>query len=89
VENVRIQPVYSEREIGEAFAAQTRDISEGGIGLELPCRPPCDFLLAQICPPHRAPLIVPLQGLHAQPRGDGRHFVGARFAWELIEECRS
>ena len=89
VENVRIQPVYSEREIGEAVAAQTRDISVGGMGLELPSRPPCDFLLVQICPPHRAPVLVPLQGLYTQPRGDGRHYVGARFAWELVQEGRS
>jgi serine/threonine protein kinase len=89
VESVQVRPVYSEREIGEPFAAQTRDISVGGMALELPCRPPCDFLLVQMCPPHRVPLIVPVQGLFMQPRGNGRHHLGTRFAWELVEELSS
>jgi serine/threonine protein kinase len=89
VENVQVYPVYSEREVGEAFTAQTRDISREGLGLDLPCRPPCDFLLVQMCPRHRAPLIVPVQCLHVYPRGDGRHHLGARFAWELVGGLRS
>jgi hypothetical protein len=86
VENVQVRPFYSEREIGESLAAQTTDISLEGMGLDLPCHPPCDLLLVELSPPHRAPLIVPVQGLHAQPRSNSRHHIGARFAWELIPE---
>ncbi|HTU22731.1 MAG TPA: protein kinase [Gemmataceae bacterium] len=87
--SVQIRPWFSQSEIGEGLAAQTRDISSSGIGLELPCRPPCELLLLDMNPSHRAPLTVPLQVLHSHPLGDGRQFVGARFALELVSSSSS
>jgi hypothetical protein len=89
VDGVQVRPMLRENEIGEVIAAQTRDIALGGFGLELPCRLPCEFLLLQLSLPQRAPLTVPLQVLHSQPLGDGRHVVGARFAWELVRDSSS
>ncbi len=82
--DVQVRPMFNERDLGAAIAAQTKDISNGGVGLELPCRPPCEFLLLQMNAAPRAALALPLQVLHAHPLGDGRHHVGARIAWELV-----
>jgi serine/threonine protein kinase len=84
-DNVQVYPVFSEQEIGEGFAAQIKDISAGGLGIYLPCQPPCEFLLVQMGPAPGTALIIPVQALHAHPCGDGRHVIGARFAWEIVE----
>lgn len=89
VDSVQVLPMFRENEIGEAIAAQTRDITSSGLGLELPCRLPCEVLLLQLDLPHRAPFMVPLQVLHSHPLGDGHHIVGARFAWDLVPDSNS
>lgn len=82
--DVQVRPMFSESEIGKAIPARMRDLSNIGCGLELPCRPPCEFLLLQMNPPERVPLTLPLQVLHAHPLGDGSHHLGGRFAWERL-----
>jgi serine/threonine protein kinase len=85
---VQVRPLFNGRELGEPFAAMTRDLCNIGLGLELPCRLPSAFLLVELTPPHRAPLTLPLQVLHEQSLGDGRYYVGGRFAWELVGASR-
>jgi serine/threonine protein kinase len=84
--NVQVRPIHSAREIGEGIAAQLRNICKGGLGLDVPCRPPAEFLLVQMSPPHRAPLMIPAKVLHNTPHGDGHYYVGTRFAWEMIQD---
>ena len=84
--NALVRPIHSPHEIGEGIAAQLRNICKGGLGLDLPCRPPSEFLLVQLCPPQRAPLMVPVKVLHITPHGDGHYYVGTRFAWEMIQD---
>jgi hypothetical protein len=59
------------------------------IVMELPCRPPCELLLLEMNLPQRVPLTLPLRVLPTHPLGNGRHFVGTRFAWELVANSKS
>lgn len=89
VRSVRVRPLFRESEIGDAIAAQTRDLNNGGAGLELPCRVSSEFLLMELNLPQRASLSLPLQVIRSQPLGDGRYLLGCRFAWQLVVDSRS
>jgi serine/threonine protein kinase len=82
--NVQIHPILDDQEIGEAIAAQMRNICTRGLGLDVPCRPPGEVLLVQLGAPPQKPVMIPVRILHVEPHGDGHYQVGTRFAWELV-----
>jgi serine/threonine protein kinase len=88
-DNVRVYPMHCNREVGDGIAAQLRDLSLGGLGLHLPCRPPGDLLFIRMGPPDGTALTVPVQTRHVQSLGDGRFHIGTRFAWEILRDFTS
>jgi serine/threonine protein kinase len=80
-----MQPILGPDELGAALEAQVRDIGIGGLALEIACRPPSELFLLHMNLRQRSSLVLPFQVLHTNRLDDGRHFVGGRFAWELME----
>jgi serine/threonine protein kinase len=86
VETVRLYPLPGGREKGEGIAAQTKDVSRGGLGLFASNRPTTEHLLVQLSSPKAESILLPLQVMSTQPCGPGRYLLGTRFAWDLVEE---
>jgi hypothetical protein len=84
LESIEVHPVLSSGELGQPLVGQAKDISNRGMGLYLPCRPPTSCIFLQICAPHYPPVRVPAQIVRTVPCADGRFEVGTRFAWEDI-----
>jgi hypothetical protein len=79
---VPVCPVLQGRP-GEAIAAQGKDISLGGMGLYLPCRPPSSEVYLQLTPVEAGPAVqIPAHVVRSRTCDDGRHEVGVRFPWE-------
>ena len=76
---VRVQPVLPNKRLGEAFVCQGKDISQGGIGLYLPCKPPAALVLQLQGSATQAPVSVVADLVRSQPCGDGRFEAGLRF----------
>jgi hypothetical protein len=76
---VQVFPMLEGNQLGEAIVAQCQDISEGGVGLFLPCQPPSSEVLLQF-PEAGATVRAHAVGTHPGP--DGRYAVGLRFDLE-------
>jgi serine/threonine protein kinase len=84
-ERLRLERAVEVRPAGDAalaaaVAAQTEDVSLGGMGLSLPCRPPAPEVLLRL-PADDADgtVLVPAQIVWARPLPDGSYEVGVRF----------
>jgi hypothetical protein len=79
---VQVHPLLPTGEVGTPFLAQGKDISTGGLGLYLPCRPPSLEVQLQFAPGQRPPVAVPARIVRYQPLADGRVEAGLCFAWD-------
>jgi hypothetical protein len=78
---VRVLPSIQGRP-GEAIAALGKDISLGGMGLYLPCRPPSLEVYLELTPAGGGQAVrVRAQVLQSEPCGDGRLEVEVGFLW--------
>jgi serine/threonine protein kinase len=79
-QSVQVLPVF-DGEPGEAILSKTRDVSQRGMSVLMPRRPPS----AQVCvllslPSHSEPVSILARVLRVQPNKDGRFEIGLAFS---------
>jgi serine/threonine protein kinase len=74
---LRVLPVFGKSEVGEGIVAQALDISTGGLGFYLPCRPASSSVLLEVGTV--SPQTLPATILRADRCPDGRYLVGVAF----------
>ena len=76
---LQVRPVLANNRLGEPILCQGRDISLGGMGLTVPCKPPASLVVQFQGSTVEAPVSVAAQVVRVQPCGDGHFDVGLRF----------
>lgn len=77
-ESIQVAPLLAGLDMGEAVVAQSFDLSRGGMGLCLPCRPTSSALCLNI-PGTSGPIPVVGRIAYTRPLEDGRHLLGVCF----------
>jgi hypothetical protein len=79
---MQVFPLAAGGELGEALVCKARDLSLGGIGLTMPCKPPAEEVCIQFVPRNEpaSPVAVPGRIVHVAPGQDGCYLVGVSFS---------